>query len=341
MLLFTPQQQQYIKTNRMQFNRQQEALTKMYGPQINAVYSPDHILQGNAYPLPKDAWGQWDKEGIEVARNVLAVFNDLAATLSKAGDLSVLVSYFQTVSDSGQANISLDGIGKAKTDQPVIDYHGTPLPIIDSAMSVGWRQMLMLQRAGGNYQSAGSNNHFRKVAEKLEDITLNGDSTIKVGSDQLYGLRNHPERNTDTHTYTLNGATGAQWLEVVKLGLGLQHEANFRTPSTIYLNWDDWFYANSTDYSTQYPNKSILQRCQEVTGTTFVPASNIPVNEMLLVCKRRDVLEVINGMPMTTRAKMRQNPEDDYVFQFLAAAALQIKFDAKGQCGVSQVTKAP
>jgi hypothetical protein len=36
---------------------------------------------------------------------------------------------------------------------------------------------------------------------------------------------------------------------------------------------------------------------------------------------------------------MRLNPEDDYVFQFMAAAALEIKFDAKGQCGITQVTK--
>lgn len=340
MLLFTQAQQDYIKRNRMQFNQQQKNLLAMYGPDINSLYSPDHILQGNAFPLPKDAWGQWDREGIEVARDVLAVFNDLSASVAKPGDLSVLVSYFQTVSDSGQVNISLDGIGKAKGDQPAIDYHGTPLPIIDSQMTVGWRQMLMLQRAGGNYQSAGSNNHFRKVAEKLEDITLNGDATIKVGSDQLYGLRNHPERNTDTHGLTLNGATGTEWLGAVKQGLGLQHAANFRTPSTVYLNWDDWFYASATDYSTQYPNKSIAQRCQEVAGVMFVPASKVPVNEMLFVCKRRDVVEVINGMPMTTRAKMRQNPEDDYVFQFLAAAALQIKFDANGQCGVSQLTTA-
>lgn len=337
MLRFTPQQDNYIKTQRSRFNQAQLAMNKSFGG-INSIYAPGEVLVGNAFPVPKDAWGQWDKEGVEVARDVLAVFNDLSS-LSKATDLSVLVSYFQTVSDSGQVNISLDGIGKAKTDQPVIDYHGTPLPIIDSQMSIGWRQMLQIQRAGGNYTSAGSNNHFRKVAEKLEDLALNGDSTIKVGSDQLYGLRNHPERNTDTHGFDLNGATGAEWLEAVLAGLAKQHAANFRSPSTVYLNWDDWFYASATDFSTLYPNKTILQRISEIAGVSFVPASKVPVSEMLFVCKRRDVVEVLNGMPITSRPKMRLNPEDDYVFQFMAAAALEIKFDAKGQCGITQVTK--
>lgn len=340
MLRFTPQQEQFILAQRAMFNQSQLAMNANFGGALNNIYSPDAILMGNAFPVPKDAWGQWDTQGIEVARNILAVFNDLSATLSTPADLSLLVSYFQTVSDSGEANVSLDGIGKAKNDQPLIDYHGTPIPIIDSQMRVGWKQMLQIQRAGGNYMSAGSNNHFRKIAEKLEDLTLNGDAKIKVGSDQLYGLRNHPERNTGTHGFTLNGATGPQWTEAVKEGLGLQHAANFRTPSTTYCNWDDWFYAKSTDYSTQYPNKSILQRVEEITGTTFVPASNVPASELLFVCKRRDVVEVLNAMPMTSRPKTRHNPEDDYVIQFMASAALQIKFDAKGQCGVSQMTSA-
>lgn len=337
MLRFTPQQENYIKTQRARFNQSQLAMNQSFGG-INHIYAPGEVLVGNAFPVPKDAWGQWDKEGIEVARDELAVFNDLSS-LSKSVDLSVLVSYFQTISDSGQVNISLDGIGKAKLDQPAIDYHGTPLPIIDSQMSVGWRQMLQIQRAGGNFTSVGSNNHFRKVAEKLEDLALNGDATIKVGSDQLYGLRNHPERNTDTHGFDLNGATGAQWLEAVLGGLAKQHAANFRSPSTVYLNWDDWFYASATDFSTLYPNKTILQRISEIAGVSFVPASKVPVSEMLFVCKRRDVVEVLNGMPMTSRPKTRLNPEDDYVFQFMAAAALEIKFDAKGQCGITQVTK--
>lgn len=340
MLKFTKQQQDFLNANRAAFNNAQVNIAKQFGPDVANPFAANAALQGNAFPVPKDAWGQWDKDGIEVSRDVLAVFNDLSATLSKPVDLAVLVSHFQTVSDSGDVNISIDGVGKAKGDVPVVDYHGTPLPIIDSEMIIGWRQMLQIQRSGGNFQSAGANNHYRKIAEKLEDIALNGDASIKVGGDQLYGLRTVPQRNTDTHGYDLNGATGAEWLAAVKGGLENQHDANFRTPSTVYLNWGDWFYAQSTDYSTQYPNKSILQRVQEVTMTTFVPASNVPVNELLFVCKRRDVVEVLSGMPMSMRAKMRLNPEDNYVFQFMAAAALQPKYDAEGQCGITQLTKA-
>jgi hypothetical protein len=44
-------------------------------------------------------------------------------------------------------------------------------------------------------------------------------------------------------------------------------------------------------------------------------------------------VQILNGMPMTMRPKARQNPEDDYVFSVLAAAAPQFKHDANGQAG--------
>jgi hypothetical protein len=56
---------------------------------------------------------------------------------------------------------------------------------------------------------------------------------------------------------------------------------------------------------------------------------------MIAVVKRREVLQVLNGMPITTRQLFRANPEDDYNFKVMAASALEIKFDANDKCGVA------
>lgn len=71
-------------------------------------------MTGNASTLPKDVWGVWDRTAIEIQRDVLAVFNDLSS-LAVSMPIGKLLHYFQTVSDSGDINISLDGRGKAKT----------------------------------------------------------------------------------------------------------------------------------------------------------------------------------------------------------------------------------
>jgi len=333
MLLFTKEQQAFILANRREFNERQTKLANLMGSTA--------MMIGNAAPIPKDVWGVWDREGIEIQREVLSVFNDLSASVSQPMPIGKLVHYFQTISDSGEANVSLDGRSKARTDQQVYAYHGTPLPIIDSTFSYGWRQVAAAQTEGFSLDGAGRMNAGYHVSKKLESIVLDGDSQIVVNGQALYGLRNHPKRETRATTNTLNGATGAQWMADVNATIDLVHANNYRVPVTLYVNWGDWKYAQRTDYSTAYPNKTIAQRILE-TGdiASVVPASDVTASQIIAVVKNRRVVQVLNGMPMTTRAQFRANPEDDYNFVTMAAAALEIKFDADDRCGLAVSTHA-
>lgn len=328
MLRFTPEQQAFVLANRRQFNAHQVALANAHG----------QTIIGNALPLPRDVWGQWDREGIEVQRTTLAVFNDLAASVSTPMPIGKLVHHFQTISDSSTVNISLDGRSKARTDQPVYDYHGTPLPITDSTFSYGWRQVEAARSEGFQLDSAGRMNSMRRVAEKMESLALDGDASIVVGGATLYGLRTQPNRNTRSTGVTLNGATGAEWLAEITATLKLLHADNFKTPATLYVNWDDWFYATSTEFTTGYP-KTIAQRVLELGGLReIIPADSIAADEIIAIIKDRRVVQVLNGMPMTTRAQFRANPEDEYNFVVMAAASLETKFDAEGNCGIAHST---
>ena len=325
MLRFTDEQQAFVLANRRQFNASQIAMAENHG----------QTLIGNALPLPKDVWGLWDREAVEVQRTTLRVFNDLSSSVSRPMPIGKLVHHFQTVSDSGSVNVSLDGRSKGRTDQPVFAYHGTPLPIIDSPFSYGWRQVAAASTEGFQLDAAGRMNSMRKIAEKAESLMLNGDTDIVVGADPLYGLRTHPRRNTRTTAQALNGATGAQWLATITATLKLLHGDKFKSPATIYLNFDDWFYATSTEFTAGYP-KTIAQRVLELGGLRdVIDADSINPGEVIAVVKDRSVLQVLNGMPMTTRAQFRANPEDDYNFVTMAAVALEIKFDANQNCGVA------
>lgn len=329
MLRFTNEQEAWVLANRRAFNANQATITERYG-------LTDAGLIGNASPLPRDVWGEWDREAVDIQREVLAVFDDLSNSVATPMPIGKLVHYFQRISDSGEVNVSLDGRSKGKTDQPVIDYQGTPLPIFDSPFSYGWRQMEAAATEGFQLDTGGRDNSMRRVAEQMETAALDGFADIDVGGSKAYGLRTHPQRNTRATGVTLNGATGAQWLSEVNATVKLLHDANFRVPATIYVNWDDWYYAGNTDYSDQYPNKTIAQRVREMEGVgQVVPASKVNPDEMIAVVKNRRVLQILNGMPMVTRAQFRANPEDDYNFVTMAATALEVKFDFENQCGVA------
>lgn len=329
MLKYTPQQLEVLRNNRRTFNTLQANLMNTHG--IQAV---GNGLVGNASPLPKDVWGEWDTEGVEVQRQVLSVFNDLSASVATPMAIGKLVHFFQTISTSGEAHTSLDGRSKARTDQPEIAYHGTPLPIIDSSFSFGWRQVEAAATEGVSLDPAARLNANFVVARALEDQVLNGNAKMVVNGNQLYGLRNHPSRSTRTTGVSLNGATGAEWLAEMNAMTAALYANNFFVEPTVYVNISDWKYARETDYSPLYPGKTIAQRVLESGIAEVVPASRVPANEMIAVVKDRRTIQILNGMPMSTMAMFRANPTDDYNFNTMAAASVEIKYDAEGQCGV-------
>lgn len=318
MLRFNNEQMIYVRNQRAQFNNAQR------------------VLHGNAAGLPSDFWKQIDMNVGMVQRDILAVFNDLAASVTRPVPIGPISHEFVVASDSGQSHISLDGISDGLEDRVEYGHFATPLPIVSNPFSYGWRAAEGARAKGFSLDMAPRDNSLRRTAEDLEDLALNGSSKIVVGGNQLYGLRNEPNRNTRSTGVTLNGATGAQWHTEITATLKKLHDANFRVPATIYLNWDDWFYASNTDYSAQYPNKTILQRIKEIEGVeSVVPASKVPASEILAVVKRTDVVQVLSAMPSAVIPKFRANQHDDYKFVGMAAAAVQIRHDFNDQCGIA------
>lgn len=327
MLRFSPEQQAAVIANRRTMAAQAALLA-------NQLAATGEII-GNALSLPRDVWGEWDTEAVQIQRQEMLIFNDLAATLARPMPIGKLIHYFKTVSDSGSVNVSLDGRSKANLDKPVFDYQGTPVPIIDSTFGFGWREMAAAQSEGFAMDDAGRVNATDKVAKKLESLALDGDVNIVVGGQPLYGMRTHPNRKTRTTGQPMSGATGAQWLAEITATVKLLRDANIWAPVTVYLNAADWFYASNTDYATGYP-KTIAQRIREIEGiAAILPAPTLAPGQIIAFVKDRRVIQVLNAMPVTTRAQFRANPEDDYNFVTLAAAAVEMKPDAEGNLAVA------
>lgn len=290
-------------------------------------------FEGNALAIPLDAWRRIDSRAQQLARSRLVLFNRLAAASNIPVSIADLVNYYPQVSDSGDVLVSMDGRNAAKADQAITKYVGTPVPILTSNTRMGWRQMEVLRKGGGGLDVTSIANNQRRLAEKLEDMVLNGLSSIVVGTDTIYGLRNLPQRNTFTHGFTLASATGANWLAVFKAVIAQALGDNQYGRISVFVNQGDYTYADTTDYAANYPG-TILQRMQAIGQIQeIVPVPGIPVNEVIAIVDL-DGGEwggILTAMPMTTRPKTRVEPEDDYVFGVIAAAAPQFRSDYNGQ----------
>lgn len=352
---YTEQQANAINQQRMAFNRHEEDLAVRLG--INSWGGNDLI--GNAGTVPKDAWGQWSEGGIAIRRSMLGVFEDISSATSRPVDYGVIVDHFAQYSDnSTDVHTSIDGRGDGQSDQVTITYQGTPIAVKTNNCVIGARQMATMMRSGQagtlmlDQQMLNKNRH---ILESLEDMTLNGltddkGNLIDVGGAKAYGLLNHPQRNTFTHGIVINGATAKEIKDAVKGTLKAAHDDNYKTGFTLYFNWDDYFYMSSeqdalaaaegTPTATGAIRKTIYQELLNLPGVDRIVATDsIPVNTIIALVRDREVVEVLNGMPLTQAAQFRANPTDDYVFKNMAAQAVQLKFDANGQMGLAVGTQ--
>lgn len=329
MLKFTPEQELAVNAARDGFNRTQTAL------------AANEALVGNAAPIPLDAWRRVDSRGAMIQRDVLAVFNRLSAANQTPVGVGDLVNFYPQISDSGEVVVTMDGRQSGRGDQANVKYVGTPVPVFASDARFGWRQMEVI-RKGGSLDTDTIANHQRKVAEQLEDMALNGKSSIVVGGNTIYGLRNFPDRSTNTHGFDLNGATGANWLAAFQKLVNALVGDNAFGRVTVFLNYGDWVYAQMNEFTAGYP-KTILARMQEIAQIAeIVPASKVPASDIIGVAglATGDWGSMLSAMPLVTRPKARANPEDDYVFNVMAIAAPQFKADYDGHSQIAHITKA-
>lgn len=324
MLIFTEQQQQSILGARAAFNQRMTNLAESIGA---------NPIEGNALAIPLDAWRRIDGRIQTIARTRLQVFNRLAQASSQPVDIADLVNYYPQVSDSGDVTVTMDGRNDGKADQAVTNFVGTPVPIFVNATRFGWRQMAVIRKGGGQIDVASFANSQRKIADKMEDMALNGLSQVNVGGNTIYGLRNFPQRNTFAHGFTLATATGAQWVTAFKQAIAAAMGDNQYGQITLFVNQGDYTAADTTDYAANYSG-TILQRLKSIGQIKeIIPAASVPANEILGVVDL-DTGEwgsILNAMPLTSRPKTRLEPEDDYVFGNIAAAAPQFRSDYIGQ----------
>lgn len=338
MLRLTEEQGASLNGARAAFNSRQTALASasMFADGFGDT------LTGNAAQIPLDAWRRIDQRAVQLQRDQLVVFNRLAAASSTPVTMGDLVNYFPKISDSGEVHVTMDGRSEGRADQALVKYEGTPVPIFNSQARFGWRQMEVMRKGPSGIDTATIANHQRKVAEKLEDVVLNGYGAINVAGSTIYGLRTFPQRATGVHGMDLNGATGAQWLGVVQ-GIVNAHLAdNAFGRITIFLNYSDYVFADINEFTSGYP-KTILARLREVSQVAeFVPVPRLVANEVISIANigNGDWGTILSGMPMVTRPKIRHNPEDDYVLGVIASAVPQFRSDYEGRSQIAHYTKA-
>lgn len=285
-----------------------------------------------------DEWRRFDNVVTQIARERLVVTQELmrrGLTYDLPNALGVLQLSWQTAGDMNAAEVTMTGLPEADKDLPDFSLTSMPIPMIHKEFQIDRRTLTASRNSGQPLDTTAAEIGMRKVAELVETLIFTGLS-IATNLGTIYGLTNHPNRNTGNIAVAWNTATGAQIIADVLTMLAAANADNMYgpymlfVPNAAYIHMADDFKAES--------DKSILSRIMEVPGIQgIMPTSRLTGEQVIMVQLTSDVIRMIDGIqPMMVEWDSRGG----FLLNFMIFCIIlpQVRADYAGQSGIMHYT---
>lgn len=226
----------------------------------------------NEATLFRDEWKYIDTRIQRILRQPLTAWDDLrrANTVRIPNGMGTPVIQWQSITDAGTADISMDALRRSQRDRPHTDIGYLPLPIIHGDFSFTLREIEVSRQGGAPLDSFMSSQVMRKCLEKIEGLTAGTEPSYTYGGGTIYGYTNHPLRTTYslvapgvggwTPDDTLNDLIAMRQLMIANLMTG---------PYVVYVSpaWSQWL---EVDYSQAKGTNSLRQRVLAMDGINSI-----------------------------------------------------------------------
>lgn len=268
--------------------------------------SPDYrnYITNAPATLSYEAWKLLDTAVQRALRLRLVVWDRLSRsglTYNVPNAMGKPVIQHQTMTDAGNATISMDGLREAERDRPLFDTALFPLPIIHADFSFSLREIEVSRQGIAPLDTTMAEQSARKCAETLEKLTLGTLSSYSYGGGTVYGLTNHPDRLTATLTLP----TAAGWTPdvlVTELLAAFQslRDAKFFGPYGVFMS-PGWAQYLDRDYSSAYAGETLRTRIAKFGRVSWwEDADYLSDFQIVIVQLTQDVIQCVNGMDLMT-----------------------------------------
>lgn len=303
----------------------------------------------NATPMRKDDYIRFDRRVVEIARENMRAWSDLAAKNRVGGfdGMSKLMIEHETVNDPGEAVVDMYGTSMARNFETRYQLEGIPLPITHAQFQIEERKLIISRASGTPLSTVNAERAARRVAESIEQTLIGTRTGLIYGASseysrtaQVYGYTNYPDRVTKTD---MNAPTGSNGDVIVADFLELReamYAANFKGPFMVYTStdWDQFLDTDFKDESEQTLRQRLksIEGIQDIRRLDFLRSSTNPFT-VLMIQMTSDVAEAVVGMDITTMqwesfGGMMQN------FRVLAIMVPRLFSDQEGNCGIGHGT---
>ena len=287
-LTHTPQGQAILRG--MMLSPNGERYRARNNSQVTQVYHPGFMFWKNSHLL-KDEWEELDAALVRAARKRLRLVSDLAGMglTHRLGGIGSMISQYNAASEMTAANVSMDGRGQGEQDRLDYSLTGVPVPVIFKSYHFGSRELASSRNSGDQVETGHAAAAARVVVETLEGMAVNGRSNFQFKSAVIYGITNHPDRNTGSGS---DWGTAANVLTTVAAMIAAAVADNHYGPYYIYAHRTQFNQARNsffTDGSGDTPYDRVM-RMEGVQG--FFALDELDDGECVLVQMDPEVIDL-------------------------------------------------
>lgn len=291
--------------------------------------------------LLRDEYLEIDSAVLNAAEDELTVVKDLMGRglvydLRGKG-LGKLVLEYQDASDVNDAEVSM--FGETRGNNDLVDYQlkYLPLPIIYSEFFFNVRHLMSARSEGRAMDTDMAERKSRKVAQKIEDITLNGLSAFAYGGGTIRGFTDHPNRNLGTlrGAWDDSSTTGEMIVDDVRDMINACRMDKKFGPFAIYYP-TAYNFKMGDDYRAAGDNRTIRERVMQTDPelAIFKAADRLTGDNVVCVSLRKETIRMVMGLNLQT-IEWTSNDGWGFHFKIVTINVPQVRADQDGKCGVA------
>lgn len=335
-------------------------------------------ITANATTLRKEEWLELDRVVLRAARLRLRAWADIAAANSYGGfnGMAKTTLEHETMSDPGEAIVDMDALTEGRTDAPLFQLEGLPLPITHSDFWYSSRFLAESRNTGTPLDVVSGEAAGRRVGEMIEKTTIGmttgitGTTNTLTGgygrTPKVYGMINFPARLTMTTLTAPTGSNPQQTLADVLTMRQQLYNGRFYGPFMLY-HTNDWDTYMDNDYlravvgstSSIGTTQTLRDRLREIddiqdvrrldfffgtvpgatTGNPYSTAydATLKTTQLVLLQMTPDVVQAVNGLDITT-VQWETVGGMKINFKVLAIQVPRYRADYYGNCGIAHGT---
>lgn len=292
---------------------------------------------------------EWDRLDSRVMQAVLQPLNLTRVLIQRGlvttlGSIGVLQASYTRIGEMTPATASLRGHASTEKDLADTDIKAIPVPIIAKEFELDARMLESSRTMGNALDTTNGAAAARVVAEKVEDLVINGDSSINLNGQTIYGLTSHPDRNTDTATNYGGGDWGTigNVTPTIAGAIAALQGDGFYGPYGVFAATTQYNQAALsffTDGSVSTPRSRVLQM---PNIEFFEPSAQLDDGEVLVVHLSEEVVEIayVEAYWPVTNIEWTSGDGMQLMFKVMTVMTPLVKSSFGAKSGIVHVTAA-